>query len=117
MMLNKSTFRNKETIQFKQIIMKEKNEELLKKVIESKKVNTDILFTTKEEYKDRLMRENITIKDYLNYFSKYKKYALEFDEYTDEEIFDYLLDDIVKYRLFEDDYEYIDDDLMYKIKK
>lgn len=79
--------------------------------------NTDILFTTKEEYKDRLQKEGVTIEEYLNYFPRYKKYALEFDEYTDDEIFDYLLDDIVKYRLFEDDYEYLDNDLMYKINK
>ena len=96
--------------------MNETKAELLKKVIEIENLNTDILFTTKEEYKDRLKREKITMKDYLNYFSQYKKYILEFDEYTDEEIFDILLDDIVKYRLFEDDYEYIDDDLMCKIK-
>ena len=78
-------------------------------------VNTDILFTTKEEYRDILEKEGVTIEEYLNYFPKYKKYALEFDEFTDDEIFDYLLGDIVKYRLFEDDYEYLDDDIMLKI--
>ena len=78
-------------------------------------MNTDILFTTKDEYKERLHKEGLTIEEYLRFFPRYKKYALEFDEYTDDEIFDYLLDDIVKYRLFEDDYEYLDNELMYKI--